>query len=237
MLKRFGFWAGFVAVSGVLSVGPVSAADAGYDLGSTKPSVFRPSKSAPVDARHLNGQAAADSSVDTVARRPATVRPVGGVAVNSSKSTHLANAQPTSKLVNAEKRPRSAVKVAALSAAGFRPKEVGSTGAVRAEDVSALSSAPPLERSVPIALVPTNTSIPPGDAYINARSLEGENQTANAIPLYAEASRQGHSAASLRLMEIYAMGAEGVSRNYIAAVEFKRLAVQQGARLEYPPHR
>jgi len=88
-----------------------------------------------------------------------------------------------------------------------------------------------------MALLPGNPMIPPADAYIQARSLEGENQTASAIRLYTEASRQGYSAASLRLMEIYAMGAEGVSRNYIAAVEFKRMAVQQGARLEYPPHR
>lgn len=236
MLKRFGYWAGFVAVSGALSLGSVAAADAVNDSSSTKPPVSRSSKSVSTDAQHTEGQAA-DGSVDTVARRRPTVRPAAIMAVNSSKPTHLVKAKPSSKLVNAEKRAAPTVKVAALRTAGARPKEINSTDAVRAEVVSALPSAPPLEMSTPSALMPTNSLMPPGDAYTHARSLEGDNQTANAIPLYAEASRQGHSAASLRLMEIYAVGAEGVSRNYIAAVEFKRLAVQQGARLEYPPHR
>lgn len=241
MLKCFGYWAGLGAVFGVISLGSAAAAAASAenDSGSTKPTVSRSSKSASTDAQHSNGQAAVGSvgSVDTVARRSPTVRPAAIMAVNSRKPTHLIRAKPSSKLVKAEKRTAPAVKVAAVRAVETRPNEINSTNAVRAEDVSALPIVPPLERSTPIALMPTNLSMQPGDAYAHARSLEGDNQTANAIPLYAEASRQGHSAASLRLMEIYAMGAEGVSRNYIAAVEFKRLAVQQGARLEYPPHR
>lgn len=236
MLKFFGYWAGLVAVFGVISLGSAAAASAENDSGSTKPTVSRSSKSASTDAQHSNAQAAV-GSVDTVARRPRTVRPAAIMAVNSSKPTHLIRAKPSSKLVKAEKRTAPAVKVAAVQAVETRPNEINSTNAVRAEDVSALPIVAPLERSTPIALIPTNSAMQPGEAYAHARSLEGDNQTANAIPLYAEASRQGHSAASLRLMEIYAMGAEGVSRNYIAAVEFKRLAVQQGARLEYPPHR
>lgn len=236
MLKRFGYWAGFAAVSGLFSVGPVAAAEATYDSGASKHSVTQPVKSTAAHAQHSKGLGA-DRSVDAVTRRPAAVRSAGGGTATSGKPTNLAKAPPTSKLVNAEKRSKPAVKVVALSAVGARPTEAGSKSAVRAEDAGALPSAPPTERSKPMVSMSGNSLIAPGDAYTQARSLEGENQTANAIPLYAEASRQGHSAASLRLMEIYAMGAEGVSRNYIAAVEFKRLAVQQGARLEYPPHR
>lgn len=236
MLKRFGFWAGFVVVSGALSVGSVVAAEAVNDSGSNRLPISHASKSTPADTQHSAGHAAG-SGAETAARRSPSVRPAGIAPVHSSKTTHLAKAQSTSKPVDAERRPKPAVKVAALNAAGSRPKEAGGTNAVHVDEVSVLPSAPSLERPAPIAFVPTNSSMPPGDAYIHARSLEGENQIANAIPLYAEASRQGHSAASLRLMEIYAMGAEGVSKNYIAAVEFKRLAVQQGARLEYPPHR
>lgn len=79
--------------------------------------------------------------------------------------------------------------------------------------------------------------IPPDEAYARARLLDGEHHTALAMPLYQDASRQGHGEASLRLMEIYSIGAEGVSRNYLAAVEFKRLAMQQGITIEYPPRR
>ena len=79
--------------------------------------------------------------------------------------------------------------------------------------------------------------IPPDEAYARARLLDGEHHTALAMPLYQDASRQGHGEASLRLMEIYSVGAEGVSRNYLAAVEFKRLAMQQGITIEYPPRR
>ena len=78
---------------------------------------------------------------------------------------------------------------------------------------------------------------PPDEAYARARLLDGERHTALAVPLYHDASRQGHGEASLRLMEIYSIGAEGVSRNYLAAVEFKRLAMQQGITIEYPPRR
>jgi TPR repeat protein len=63
--------------------------------------------------------------------------------------------------------------------------------------------------------------------------LEGERQVARAVPLYTDASRQGLVAASVRLMELYSSGADGVARNYIAAVRFKDLALQQGAKLEY----
>ena len=236
MLKRFIAWASCVAGFGLFSVGPVAAAEALIDSPSTKPSVSQPVKSSPGEAQHSK-RLGTERSVDAAARRPLAVRSTGGGAAASSKSTNLAKAQPIPKLVSAENRSKPAVKVAVQSVVGNRPTEVGSKSAFRAEDVVALPSAPTHERSKPTTLVSDSSLMPPGDAYTQARSLEGENQTVNAIPLYAEASRQGHSAASLRLMEIYAMGAEGVSRNYIAAVEFKRLAVQQGARLEYPPHR
>ena len=85
--------------------------------------------------------------------------------------------------------------------------------------------------------ISTEPVIPPGEAYARARLLDGERHTALAVPLYHDASRQGHGEASLRLMEIYSIGAEGVSRNYLAAVEFKRLAMQQGITIEYPPRR
>ena len=85
--------------------------------------------------------------------------------------------------------------------------------------------------------ISTEPVFPPDEAYARARLLDGERHTALAVPLYHDASRQGHGEASLRLMEIYSIGAEGVSRNYLAAVEFKRLAMQQGITIEYPPRR
>lgn len=236
MLKIFRCLAGFVAASGLVTVGPVTAAESTSDLGSTKPPVSQPLKSIPADARHSK-VLGPESSVAAVTRPPAAARPAGVAAVHSSKAANLAKAPATSKLVSSEKRSKPAVKVAAVSAVAMRPAEVGTKNAASADDVGALSSTLRVDRSTPMAHLPVNPPIPPGDAYIQARSLEGENQVASAIPLYTEASRQGHSAASLRLMEIYAMGAEGVSKNYIAAVEFKRLAVQQGAKIEYPPHR
>lgn len=236
MLTRIRCWAGFVAAFGLISVGPAVAAEAASGAGSGKPSVSHPVKSGLTDGQHLKDFSAIGSAA-AVIRRPETVRPAGAVAVNSSKSANLVKAQPTSKAINTEKRPKLTVKVAAVIAMGARPAEVVSKKMVRVEEAGLLPSSTRIERLQPTATPLDNPLTPPGNAYIQARSLEGENQTANAIPLYAEASRQGHSAASVRLMEIYAMGAEGVSKNYIAAVEFKRLAVQQGAKLEYPPHR
>jgi TPR repeat protein len=75
------------------------------------------------------------------------------------------------------------------------------------------------------------------ELFARARRFDNEQQTALALPLYADASRQGMAAASLRLMEIFTTGTQDVTRNYLAAVEFKRLAVQQGITLEYPPRR
>lgn len=236
MLTRIRYWAGFVAAFGLISVGPAAAAEAASGAGSTKPSVSPPVKSGLADGQHLKGFRAISSAV-AVIRRPEAVHPAGVVTVNSSKGANLGKAQPTLKSINAEKRPKFNVKVAAVIAVGTRPAEVVSKNTVHVDEAGPLPSSTRIDRLQPIATLPDNPLTPPGNAYIQARSLEGEKQTANAIPLYAEASRQGHSAASVRLMEIYAMGAEGVSRNYIAAVEFKRLAVQQGARLEYPPHR
>ena len=88
-----------------------------------------------------------------------------------------------------------------------------------------------------LTAISTEPVFPPDEAYARARLLDGERHTALAVPLYHDASRQGHGEASLRLMEIYSIGAEGVSRNYLAAVEFKRLAMQQGITIEYPPRR
>lgn len=68
--------------------------------------------------------------------------------------------------------------------------------------------------------------------FARARLLEDERQVGRAVPLYTNASRQGLMAASVRLMELYASGAEGVARNYLAAVRFKDLALQQGAKLD-----
>ncbi len=88
-----------------------------------------------------------------------------------------------------------------------------------------------------LAAVSAEPLIPPDQAYARARLLDGERHIALAVPLYHDASRQGHGEASLRLMEIYSSGADGVSRDYLTAVEFKRLAMQQGMTIEYPPRR
>ena len=236
MLTRFGWCAGFVVVVGLVSVETVTAAEAVPVSDSYTPSAAQSSNSTLIGSQSSRGQWAA-GSVATVPLRPVSVRSAGAVPGRSGKPIALTKMKSTPKRIYAEKRPNSTAKVAAASAVALRSAEASTKSSVRAVDVGAPLNTPPAEVSVPMVTAPDYASVQPNDAYSQARSLEGENQMASAIPLYVQASRQGHSAASLRLMEIYAMGAEGVSRNYIAAVEFKRLAVQQGARLEYLPRR
>ena len=238
MLTRFGWWAGLVVLAGLVSVGPVAAAEAVAVSDSYAPLAAKSLNSTPAGSQFSTGQRAAGSVV-ALPLRPVSVRSAKAVPVRPGKPIALVKLKATPKRSYAEKRPNSAAKVVAASAVGLPPAEASTQSLVRALDVDPQLNTPlaELSASVPMVAAPGYASVQPNDAYTQARSLEGENQLASAIPLYAQASRQGHSAASLRLMEIYAMGAEGVSRNYIAAVEFKRLAVQQGARLEYPPRR
>ena len=236
MLTRFGWWAGLVVYGGLVSVGTVAAAEAVAVSDPYAPSAARSLNSTPAGIQSSTEHWAAGSVV-AVPLRPVSARSVGAVPASPGKPIALAKMKSTPKRIYAEKRPNSAAKVVVASAVGLRSAESSTKSLVRAVDVDAQLITPLAEVSVPMVTAPGYASVQPNDAYIQARSLEGENQMTSAIPLYAQASRQGHSAASLRLMEIYAMGAEGVSRNYIAAVEFKRLAVQQGATLEYPPRR
>lgn len=114
----------------------------------------------------------------------------------------------------------------------------GSAGRVVVAPAVAPAAAPVEAAAVQPALVATRPAATGSLAeaqqlFTRARRLEDERQVARAVPLYADASRQGLMAASVRLMELYASGAEGVARNYLAAVRFKDLALQQGAKLEY----
>jgi hypothetical protein len=70
------------------------------------------------------------------------------------------------------------------------------------------------------------------DLYARAQTLERTLQAAQAVALYREASQRGHAPSSRRLMELYADGAPGVSRDYRVAVFFKARAVEQGVSFE-----
>ena len=175
-------------------------------------------------------------------------------AAAASKHRPVKPKLATAKVKRPEVPAKSAVLTSpAVPSAGSRMKvavrhlqgasAIGSSGAP-----SSFLAARPAGSSNEIALnhgssetfpsaISTEPVIPPDEAYARARLLDGERHTALALPLYHDASRQGHGEASLRLMEIYSIGAEGVSRNYLAAVEFKRLAMQQGITIEYPPRR
>ena len=87
------------------------------------------------------------------------------------------------------------------------------------------------------ATIESARGMSPIEALERARGFESASQTVLAIPLYLDASRQGLGEASARLMEIYSTGADSVSRNYIASIEFKQIAVRQGVQFEPPLRR
>ena len=132
----------------------------------------------------------------------------------------------------ARTRPSSPERVAPATApavAAVRPNPVPEAppAAARAAEPAALPPEPAF------AAAPGTPSLGQAQAlFARARVLEDERQVGRAVPLYTDASRQGLVAASVRLMELYASGAEGLARNYLAAVRFKDLAVQQGAKLD-----
>jgi len=68
--------------------------------------------------------------------------------------------------------------------------------------------------------------------YASAIQAEQQDRPLQAVALYRHASRLGHAPATKRLMEIYTEGLPGISRNYVAAVKFKHLALQQGADID-----
>lgn len=72
----------------------------------------------------------------------------------------------------------------------------------------------------------------PDTIYASAMQAEHQNRPLQAVALYRHASRLGHAAATKRLMEIYTEGLPGISRNYVAAVKFKHLALEQGADID-----
>lgn len=72
----------------------------------------------------------------------------------------------------------------------------------------------------------------PDTIYASALQAEHQDRPLQAVALYRHASRLGHAAATKRLMEIYTEGLPGISRNYMAAVKFKHLALEQGADID-----
>jgi TPR repeat protein len=126
-------------------------------------------------------------------------------------------------------KPAPRVIVARPPAAKSSPK--AEAPAVTMAAVPAAAPAPKAAAVVPSTLSQAE------QLFRRARNLESDHQLAQAVPLYNDASRQGLAAATLRLMEIYARGGQGVARNYLAAVKYKDLAVQQGVELDYPPRR
>ncbi|EHR70500.1 hypothetical protein BurJ1DRAFT_1633 [Burkholderiales bacterium JOSHI_001] len=126
--------------------------------------------------------------------------------------------------------PERVVPAAPAAVAAVRPNPVPATpGPLAARAEAAAPSPEPV-----FAAAPGTPSLAEAQAlFARGRMLEEERQVGRAVPLYTDASRQGLVAASVRLMELYASGAEGLARNYLAAVRFKDLALQQGAKLDH----
>ena len=77
----------------------------------------------------------------------------------------------------------------------------------------------------------------PEMAFARASVLEQNNQLEKALALYVDSSQRGHAPASQRLMEIFAYGASGLTRDYVVAVKYKELAMRQGSQIEVLPRR
>ena len=120
------------------------------------------------------------------------------------------------------------------------------------------STPPPAPQAMPLPRVasPTNAArllaVPPlltgpagsatptlsaEEAFARAAALEQDNQLERALALYVDSSQRGHGLASQRLMEIFANGAPGLTRDYVVAVKYKELALRQGTRIETLPRR
>jgi hypothetical protein len=142
-------------------------------------------------------------------------------------------ATPVAPVVSVLPVPPAAGPARAKPAAPDRappPAAVAAAAAVRPSPAAAPAALPP---EPVFAAAPGTPSLAEAQVlFARARSLENERQVVRAVPLYTDASRQGLVAASVRLMELYAAGAEGLARNYLAAVRFKDLALQQGAKLD-----
>lgn len=77
----------------------------------------------------------------------------------------------------------------------------------------------------------------PEEAFSRAAAFEQDNQLERALSLYLDSSQRGHGPASQRLMEIFANGAPGLTRDYVVAVKYKDLALRQGSQIELLPRR
>lgn len=217
-------------------------------------------QAASADAQERAAAAGPPAGKPVIAQKSPATALSGQTAAVSAKAAKLSNRHHAKRKLATAKAKQAAVATKAVALAspaapspGTRMKvglklvqgasAIGSSGTpspylttrfVGSANEVALNHAPSEVFASPLSTEPV---IAPGEAYARARLLDGEHHTALAVPLYHDASRQGHGEASLRLMEIYSIGAEGVSRNYLAAVEFKRLAMQQGITIEYPPRR
>lgn len=86
--------------------------------------------------------------------------------------------------------------------------------------------------SMPAPSTEAAAGVRPDTIYASAIQAEQQDRPLQAVALYRHASRLGHASATKRLMEIYTEGLPGISRNYMAAVKFKHLALQQGADID-----
>jgi len=86
---------------------------------------------------------------------------------------------------------------------------------------------PPAVAGMP-RLAQAYASMSPDALFDRALGLEEQRNFAQAVALHRLASQRGYAPSSRRLMELFADGAPGVSRDYRAAVYYKQLAVRQG---------
>jgi hypothetical protein len=143
-------------------------------------------------------------------------------------------AAPVAPVVSVTPLPQAAAPARARPPVPERAAPAAAVATVRPIVVAPAAPAPTVAPAEPaFVAAPGTTSLAEAQAlFARARLLEDERQVGRAVPLYTHASRQGLVAASVRLMELYTSGAEGLTRNYLAAVRFKDLALQQGAKLD-----
>lgn len=88
------------------------------------------------------------------------------------------------------------------------------------------------EQAVASVVLKATPTMSAGSIYTSAVMAEEDDKLRQALVLYRHASSLGSAKASKRLMEIYTNGMTGVPRNYVVAVRYKNLALQQGAYID-----
>ncbi len=140
-------------------------------------------------------------------------------------------AQPAAKPAPARQAKAPVAKPQGKPAAVARPRPPAPSATMAAPE--AFEPAPAMSATtVPMPVTQAVASVRPDTIYASAVQAEQQDRPLQAVALYRHASRLGHATATKRLMEIYTEGLPGISRNYVAAVKFKHLALQQGADID-----